>query len=161
MLTGKEDLLQSLIEAYLMEKATREFYSKASEKMINLSAKKIFHELSLWEGKHMDFIQFLYQSVQDDRDIIGFEDFKNKVSAPITEAGISVKDLEARMEEYDFTDESMALTVANDIEKKAYELYKGLSEKAVDTNARVVFRGMMNEEKKHMDYLKKIKLSGR
>jgi rubrerythrin len=161
LLTGKEDLLQSLIEAYLMEKATREFYSKASEKMINLSAKKIFHELSLWEGKHMDFIQFLYQSVQDDRDIIGFEDFKNKVSAPITEAGISVKDLEARMEEYDFTDESMALTVANDIEKKAYELYKGLSEKAVDTNARVVFRGMMNEEKKHMDYLKKIKLSGR
>jgi len=149
------------MEAYLMEKATKEFYSKASEKVANPSAERIFHELSLWEGRHMDFIQFLYQSIQDDRDIIGFEDFKKRVSAPITEAGIPIKDLEAKIEEYDFRDESMALTVANDIEEKAYELYRGLSEKAVDTNARMVFKEMMGEEKKHMDYLKKIKLSER
>lgn len=158
MITGKEDLLQALIEAFLMEEGTMEFYSKASDNVTNPEAKKTFKELSDWEGQHMDFLQFLYQSIQEDRDIKGFEEFKNKTDAPITEAGIPVKDLEVKIEEYDFTDDMKALTLAMEIEGKAYDLYRRLSQNTSDTNAHVVFKEMMEQEVKHIDYLKEMRL---
>lgn len=158
MITGKEDLLQALIEAYVMEKGTREFYSQAANRSINLEAKNIFKELSDWEGRHMDFIQFLYQSVQDDKDIKSFDEFKNKAKSPITEGGIPVKDLEAKTEKHNFKDEKEALTLAMGIEGKAYSLYRRFSQSAKDTNARVVFKEMMGQESKHIDYLKQLRL---
>ncbi len=36
MITGKENVLQALIEAYLMEKGTKEFYAAAAKKMEKL-----------------------------------------------------------------------------------------------------------------------------
>jgi len=158
VLTGKEDLLQSLIGAFLMEKGTMEFYYQASDRSINSEAKNVFKELSNWEEKHMDFIQFLYQAIQDDKDIKSFEEFKDKAEAPVTEAGIPVKVLEARIEKYNFTGELEALTLAMEIEGKAYNLYHKLSQKAIDTNAQVVFREMMEQEMKHVDYLKQLRL---
>lgn len=167
MVTGKEDLLQALIEAYLMEKGTKEFYSQAADKSVNPEAKKTFKELSQWEDKHMDFIQFLYQSIQDDKDIKSFKEFENKTDAPVTEAGIPVKDLSAsadsprrrgKVEKYNFKDEKGALTLAMEIEGKAYNLYHKLSQNAKDTNAQVVFKEMMEQEVKHIDYLKQMRL---
>lgn len=158
MITGREDLLQSLIEAFLMEKGTREFYSQASEKAADKEARETFSHLSHWEEKHMAFIQFLYQSIQDDRDIRGFDDFSKKTAAPVTEAGIPVKDLEARLEQYSFRDDKGALELALEIEGKAYALYRKLSESAPDPNARAVFKEMMDQEMKHIDYLKKLRI---
>ncbi len=157
MPTGKEDLIQSLIEAYLMEKGTMDFYSQAASKALNRDAREMFKELSSWEGKHMDFIGFLYKSIQDDRDIIGFEKFTEKTDAPYTEAGIPVKDLEAKLEEHEFIDDMGALILALEIEGKAYNLYNKLSKSAEDTNAGVVFKEMMEQETKHIDYLKKLR----
>jgi hypothetical protein len=37
MITGKEDLLMALSEAFLMEKGTKAFYSEAAEKSVNLA----------------------------------------------------------------------------------------------------------------------------
>ncbi len=158
MITGKEGLIQALIEAYLMEKGTNEFYAQASLKSIDKEAKKTFKELSDWEERHMEYIQFLYQSVQDDRDIKGFEEFSNKTASPVTEAGIPVKELEAKLEQYNFIDDMGALIIALEIEGKAYNLYRKLSESAVDSNARVVFKEMMEQELKHVDYLKKLRI---
>ncbi|MEK6651605.1 MAG: ferritin family protein [Nitrospirota bacterium] len=158
MVTGKEDLVQSLIEAYLMEKGTMDFYSQAAAKAINAEARKMFKDLSVWETQHMDYIGFLYKAMQDDRDIIGFETFKNKTDAPVTEAGIPVKDLEARLEKYEFLDDMGALILALEIEGKSYALYSKLSKSAVDTNARVVFKEMMEQETRHVDYLKKLRM---
>jgi rubrerythrin len=154
MLTGKEDLIQSLIEAYLMEKGTMDFYSQAASRAIDPEAKKMFKELSSWEEKHMEFIGFLYKSIQDDRDIIGFERFSAKTEAPITEAGISIKDLDAKLEKYEFIDDMGALILALEIEGKAYTFYSKMSKSAVDANAKVVFQEMMEQETKHIDYLK-------
>jgi len=157
MVTGKEDLLQALSEAFLMEKGTNEFYSQASEKAVNHEAKTTFKELSQWEGRHMGFIQFLYQSILGDRDLESFEEFKNKTDAPVTEAGIPLKDLEVKMEKYSFTDEKGALTLAMEIEGKAYNLYRKLSQNASDTNAQVIFKEMMQQEVRHVDYLKSLR----
>lgn len=157
MVTGKEDVMQALIEAFLMEKGTKEFYSQAAVKVSGHDAKEAFKNLSQWEQKHMDYIQFLYQSLQEDKEIKTFEEFKNRTDAPITEAGIPVKDLEAKIEEYNFIDDMKALTFAMEIEGKAYNLYHKFSQNALDTNAQVVFKEMMEQELKHVDYLKKLR----
>lgn len=158
MVTGKEDLLRSLIEVFLMEKGTHEFYEKAAAKAISTQARNTFHELSAWEEKHMEFIQFLYLSLQDDRDLERFDDFSRRTEAPVTEGGIPVKDLESKVEESVFLDDMGALIMALEIEGKAYNLYRNLSEKAEDGNARVVFKEMMDMELDHISYLKKLRI---
>ena len=159
MMTGKEDLLSALIEAYLMEKGTRVFYAAAAERAVKAEVKKMFTALSDWEERHMHFIQYLYQEIQDDRDMKGFTDFAERTEAPVTEAGIPVKDLDARLEKYDFIDDNGAIQLALEIEGKAYNLYRKISENASDSNARVVFREMMEQEQKHIDYLKNMGLT--
>ncbi len=157
MITGKEDLLRALIEAYLMEKGTRIFYSHAAAKAAKAESKKMFTELSEWEERHMDFIQHLYQSIEGDLDIKGFEDFNKKADAPVTESGIPVKEMEAKLEEYVFSDEEGAIKLALEMEGKAYNMYRKLSEGAADSNAAVVFKEMMEQEVKHIDYLRKMR----
>lgn len=155
-MTGKEDLLRALIEVYLMEKGTRTFYTGAADKAANSDAKKMFAELSDWEEQHMDFIQYLYQSIEGDLDIKGFETFKERADAPVTESGIPVKELEVKLEEQGFVDDEGAMKLALEIEGKAYNLYRKLAEETSDNNARVVFKEMMEQEVKHIDYLKKM-----
>ncbi|MFN3480286.1 MAG: ferritin family protein [Thermodesulfovibrionales bacterium] len=157
MITGKEDIIQALIEAYLMEKGTMEFYAHASDKALNPDARETFSMLSEWEKKHMEYIQFLYQSFTQDLDIIGFERFRKRMPAPIIEAGIPVKELESKTEKYSFTDDMGALSLSLEIEGKAYNLYRMLSEKAVDTNTRVIFEEMMEQELKHIEYLRDLR----
>jgi rubrerythrin len=158
MISGKEDLLQSLVEAFLMEKGTKVFYDQASEKSASSEAKRIFSELAVWEGRHMEYLQYLYRSILGDVELKSFEDFKKKEKVPLTEGGIPVKDLEAKIEKHTVSDEKGALTLAMDIEGKAYNLYRRLSQKAEDANARVVFSEMMKQEVKHIDHLKKLRL---
>ena len=157
MMTGKEDLLRALIEAYLMEEGTHNFYSGAAEKAVNPEAKKMFAELSEWEERHMDYIQYLYQSIAGDRDIEGFETFKKRTDAPVTESGIPIKELEAHTEKYVFVDDKGALNFALEMEGKAYNLYRKLSGETSDSNTRVVFEEMMSQEVKHIDYLKNLR----
>jgi rubrerythrin len=158
MITGKENLLDALIEAFLMEKGTKEFYAEAAEKAVNPEASKTFSELSGWEEKHMEFLQFLYQSINDDKEVKSFEEFKNRTEAPVIEAGIPVKDLEAKIEKYSIADEKGALTLAMEIEGKAYNHYRKLSQEAGDKNAQVVFKEMMDQEVTHINYLKELRV---
>lgn len=157
MITGKEDLLQSLMEAFLMEKGTREFYTHAADKAQTPDAGETFRKLSSWEERHMDYIQYLYLAVQGERDFKGFEEFRDSAEAPYTEAGIPVKDMEAKLDSYTHLDDKGALAFALELEGKSYNLYRKMSENARDNNARVVFRDMMDQELKHVDYLKKLR----
>jgi rubrerythrin len=159
MISDKEDLLNALVEAFLMEKGTKEFYAHAAEKSESGEAKKTFRDLSRWEEKHMEFIQFLYQSIYGDKEIKTFEEFKNRTEAPISEAGIPVKDLETKIKKHHVKDEKQALTLAMEIEGKAYNLYRKLSQNAKDTNAKIVFKEMMEQEVKHVHYLKQMRLN--
>jgi|SRR5208283_993089 len=154
MATGKEDLLQALVDAYLMEKGTREFYSQAARKSDAPAARSAFEELSAWEERHMEFIQYLYQAIMEDHDVKSFEDFKRRSSSPFAEGGIPVKDLEAKLEMVSIANDLEAITMALGIEGKAYSLYWRLSKTAAGTNARVVFKSMMEQEITHISYLK-------
>lgn len=157
MVTGREDLLQALIEAFLMEKGTQEFYSRAAARTSNPRQKEMFLRLTGWEQDHKDYIQFLYQSVEGDADLRGFEDFSSKAHAPLAEGGIPIKNLQEKAENLEFSSDEEAMNLALEIEGRAYNLYRRLSETAADPNARVVFREMMEQEQKHVTYLKELK----
>ncbi len=76
----------------------------------------------------------------------------------MTEAGIPIKDLEAKIEKYSVTDELGALTLAMEIEGKAYNMYRRLSRTAEDKNAQIIFHEMMEQEVKHVNYLKDLRV---
>jgi rubrerythrin len=158
MITGKEDLLQSLIEVFIMEKGTKLFYSEAAGKATTPNVRKTFDELSHWEETHMDYIQYLYQSVNGDQEIMSFNEFRNRVGATITEGGIPVKALDSKMGKYIVENEKGALTLAMEIEGKAFNLYRKLSLHSEDANAKVLFEEMMDQEVKHINYLKELKI---
>ncbi len=158
MFTGREDLLQALVEAYVMEKGTWEFYTQASEKTNIPEAKNAFQKLCDWEERHMDYICFLYEAVMDNREMKSFENFKNTTTADVTEAGIPVAGLESKVERYTIKDQMGALTLAMEIEGKAYSFYRGLHKDAADSNARIVFNEMMEQEVRHVEYLKKFRV---
>jgi len=157
MLTGKEDLLQALVEAYIMEKGTNVFYIQAASKSSAAEVKKSFEDLAAWEDKHMTYIQSLYQSILDDRELEEFKAFSSKAPATISEAGVPVKDLEKRIEKYTVQSERDALSLAVGIEAKAYNFYKGLAAKAQDEQTKVIFEEMMAQETKHMEQLNVMK----
>lgn len=156
MITGKEDLLQSLIEIYSMEKASNEFYARASKKLGNSRGAKTFRELAGWEEEHMAYIQFLYQAVQGEKELIPPEEFKKDIPSPLLEGAISVDD--ARMTgKTEFNSDIDAINIALELEGRAYNLYRNSSEKAEDSNARIIFQSMMEQEKKHIGYLMALK----
>ncbi|MDP2167363.1 MAG: ferritin family protein [Thermodesulfovibrionales bacterium] len=157
MITGKEELLQVMIEAYLMEKGTNWFYSEVSRKAVDAEAKRGFGVLAGWEREHMQYMQYLYQSIMEQREMITFEEFKKKAVADTVEGGIPLRDLEGKMEEYSFLDDLGAFTVALEIEAKAHNLYKKLSETAGDTNVQAFMKEMMKWEEKHIEYLKALR----
>lgn len=159
MATGKEDLLQALVEAFIMEKGTREFYRQAVAVSAAPEAKKTFLGLMEWEEKHMAYIRSLYQSIMDDRELAEFEAFSRTVDAPVTESGIPVQDLEKRIETYQVKDEREALTLAFTIEAKAHKLYLDLAMKAVDREAKVIFEEMVAQETLHMEQLNTLRKS--
>ena len=156
MLTGKEDLLQALVEAYIMEKGTKEFYVLAASRS-GASAKKSFEDLAAWEGRHMAYIQSLYQSILDDRELMEFEEFSSKVTAPIAEGGMPIKDLEKKIEKFSVQNEKDALSIAVSIEAKAYNYYQKLAKQAADPGTRVIFEEMMAQETKHLDEINAMK----
>jgi len=156
MPTGKEDLLQALVEAYIMEKGTKEFYALAAAKS-GAAAKKSFEELAAWENRHMIYLQSLYQSAIDDRELLEFDEFSRKVPAPVTEGGMPIKDLEKKIEKFSVQNENDALSLAMNIEARSYNFYKGLAAKAPDSQTKVIFEEMMAQETKHMDEIKAMK----
>lgn len=157
MITEKTELLDAMIEAFIMEKGSNEFYAEASRKAIDAEAKKAFAELAGWEKEHMQYIQFLYQSMRDEREAVSFERFKDSVRPETVEGAIPIEKMKEKLEEYSFLDDLGALTMALEIEGKAYALYHRLSEQAADTNTKAFMKDMMGWEQKHIEYLKKLR----
>lgn len=155
-MTGKEDLLQALVEAYIMEKGSREFYRQAAAHS-GAAARMGFESLAEWENRHMLYLQSLYQSILDDRELTEFSHFSSTVPAPVAEGGMPVKELEKRIETFSVKNETDALSLAAMIEAKAFALYKDLAGKARSTESRVIFEDMMDQETRHMSEIAAMK----
>jgi rubrerythrin len=157
MITGREDLLNSMIEAFIMEKGTAVFYDMAVGKAESPEARETFRILSRSEKEHMRYIEYLYNSIEDNRDLLAFEDFRQKAVPSDVEGGIPVKEVEARLDEIPSGDDLAVVCEAEAVEEGAYALYKRLSESAEDANVRVFTKDLMGWELKHLERLRELK----
>jgi rubrerythrin len=157
MITGKESLTGALVEALTMEKGTKEFYEYAAKKAKEQSFRNMFVRLRDWEDNHMKYIEFLYLGIQGDTDLESYEQFMRHVPATHIESGIPVGEAEKLFEKRTFTADAGIITFALEIEGKAYNLYRKLSQSAEDSNARVIFGEMKTQEQKHIDFLMDMK----
>ncbi len=158
MLIGKESLLEALSEALSMEKGTKEFYDYASHKALSDKTRESFEKLRDWEDSHMHYLLYLYQALSDDRDMITYEEYLEKLPAYEIESGISIKTAKELFEKRDFIDDTESIRLALEIEGKAFNLYREFSQKATDNNAKVVFQHMKEQEAKHINELKNLKM---
>jgi rubrerythrin len=157
MITGKEDLMQAMVEAFLMEKGTVEFYTAAASRARNPEIVEALRELAGWERKHMRYIEFLYMSIRDEKEARPFEYFMENVTPEEVEGAIPRKYVEQKLEEHSYMGDLGILSTAIEIEGKAYLLYKRLSEEAEDRNIRIFTRELMGWENKHLRYLKGVR----
>ena len=157
MITGKEDLLQALIEVFMMEKGIHQFYSELSVKAQAAEARKTFTELANWEAEHMRYVQNFYQSLTDDRDPISFNEFSKKLRPDAAEGGVPMTELEKRVAEFTFLDDRGALDFALTVEAGEYALYLKLSNQTQDTNVKALCEDFMGWEQDHIKHLKILK----
>ena len=159
MINAKEGLIQALMDVYVMEKGIKQFYSDVAAKTHNEDTRKTFADLAGWEDEHTRYVQFLYQGLMEDWDLISFEEFSKKVKPEITEGGMRLQELEGRIEEFTYLDDMGAIDFALKVEAKEYGLYRQLSSQASESNMKVLFDELAGWEQKHMEYLKKLKTS--
>jgi len=158
MLTGKEDILRALIEAYLMEKGTKEFYEEASRKVRQEVAREAFGELSHWEEEHMLYVQHLYQALQGEREPLSFEAFKARAKAERLEGGMPIPEAQERLQErLSFLDDLGALTLALEIEGRAFALYSRLQRDCPEPSVAALFGELKHWEQEHIRYLKSLR----
>lgn len=156
MLTGKEDLLQAIIEIYLMEKGINQFYSELSGKAKSAEARKAFTLLANWEAEHARYIQNFYQTLMDEREPVSFDEFAKKARPDVAEGGTPLKELEQKMEDFVFLDDIGAINFALKVEADEYNLYSRLASTTVDTNVRALSEEFMGWEQDHIKHLKKL-----
>jgi rubrerythrin len=157
MINAEEGLMQALMDVYMMEKGIRQFYDEVSLKAQNEEAKKAFGELAEWEDGHTRYIQYLYQGLMEDWDIVSFEEFSKRVKPEIVEGGMALKDLEGRIGEFTHLDDAGTIAFALTVEAKEYALYKKLASQTTDTNMKVLFESLAEWEQRHIEYLKNLK----
>ncbi|KJR40746.1 rhodanese domain-containing protein [Candidatus Magnetoovum chiemensis] len=160
MITGKENIIGAIIEAYAMEKGTADFYNHLEIITDDPALKELFNTLKTWENAHISYLSHLYKSLMDERETITFEQFSQELPSTHIESGIPLNDAFALFNKKDITITSDAIKLALEIEGKAYNLYRELSQKAADTNAKVIFSDMMTQEKKHIEQINNYKKQG-
>lgn len=157
MITDKQGLEEALINSYAIEKGAREFYKYASLNVDKKEVKDIFDKLHNWENEHMDYLGYLYNALLENKDMLGFEDFSDKLSVEDTEWNIPLDESIRIFEEKDIKTVEDAVKLALEVEAKAYAFYKELADKTSGTNVHVIFSEMMGQEKKHMELINKLK----
>ncbi len=155
-MTGKEDLLQALIEVYLMEKGINKFYSKLSVKAESPEARSTFTALANWEAEHVRYIQNFYQTFMDERETASFEEFARKARPDVAEGGTPLAELERKIDEFKFLDDTGAIQFALKVEADEYNLYRKLASKTNDTNVKALCEEFMGWEQDHIKHLGKM-----
>ncbi|MEJ2683298.1 MAG: ferritin family protein [Candidatus Sulfobium sp.] len=157
MINAEEGLIQALMDVYVMEKGINQFYRDVASKAHHEETKRTFADLAGWEAEHTRYIQFLYQGLMEDWDLLSFEEFSKTVKPEIVEGGMPLEELEGKIEEFTYLDDMGAIDFALKVEAREYSLYRQLSSQASQSNMKVLFEELAGWEQKHIEYLKKLK----
>lgn len=158
-MSGREEIIVAITEAYAMEKGTKEFYAYAASKSRGNTAGEIFGALRDMEDRHARYFDFLYISLMEGRDLLGYKEYTSRVTATHVESLRSLAPAKQLFDPGAVTSNVNALKLAFTIEDKASALYRQLAEKAVDGSVRAIFEEMASQEQKHIDYLKDLERS--
>ncbi len=152
MLKGNESLVDSLLFAFGLEKGSHTFYMKAAEKMEDPRSREFFRTMADLEQGHMANVRLLYCGMENEACPVSLEEFSESVPGPYVEGG---KLLEHALMELDvaFLDETEALKIAIKQEGEAYGFYAKAAKRMDDPHARVLFKHLAEEEKRHLDEL--------
>jgi rubrerythrin len=153
-MSGREEIVKAITEAYAMEKGTKEFYAYAASKSRGNTAGEIFGALRDMEDRHARYFDFLYISLMEGRDLLGYKEYTSRVTATHVESLRSLAEAKKLFDPGEVRSSSDALKLALAIEDKAFALYRDLAEKAVDGSAKAIFEEMAAQEQKHTDYLR-------
>ena len=155
-MTAKKELLAALIEAADFEKGMKEFYAFAISLSGNHTAREIFGALRDMEDRHLRYLDFLSAAVMEGRDPIGYKEYTSTVTATHIERGSSAGTAQKLFDAKGLRSIGDALKQAYAIEAKAAALYQGLAERAADPKAVSLFKEMVVQEQKHVEYLKNL-----
>ncbi len=152
MLKKDSSLLDSLLFAFGLEKGSNIFYTRAAEKMDDEKSRELFLSMADIEKGHMANIRLLYCGMENEACPATMEEFIESTEGAYVEGG---KLLEHVLRELDvaFLDEADAIKIAIKQEGEAYAFYVKAAKRMLDSNARVLFENLAEEEKKHLDVL--------
>lgn len=157
---GSETFEEALLFAFGLEKGSREFYIKAAEKVKDEEAKEFFNAMADVELGHMGKLRLIYCSMDFEACPPTLERFIESVPAPFTEGGKLVSEA-LKSVEVAFIDKTEAVKVAAKLETDAYGFYTKALKKLEDPYARVLFKDLAEEEKKHIEELTRLLKSGK
>lgn len=145
-------LLDSLMFAFGLEKGSYAFYTKAAEKMDDEKSRELFLSMADIEKGHMANIRLLYCGMENEACPATMEEFIESAEGAYVEGG---KLLENALRELDvaFLDETDAMKIAIRQEGEAYAFYVKAAKRMLDSNVRVLFENLAEEEQKHLDVL--------
>lgn len=145
-----QPLADSLIVAYGMEAALKEFYQQRAESIDSDEARSLFRALADAEQAHQHGIHQRYRDATG-RDI-DEETFAHKVVEPRLEGGLTVEEYMALFGP-NWSAPGEILELAMTIEAQALDLYLRAARSAEDPEAALQLSEIAHEEKAHLERL--------
>lgn len=156
---GNETFEQALLFAFGLEKGSREFYLKAAEKVEDAEAREFFDAMADIELGHMGKLRLIYCTMDYESCPPTLEQFIESVPAPFTEGGKLVTE-SLKSIDVAFIDRTEAVKVAIRLETDAHSFYNKALKRLTDPFAKVLFKDLAEDEKKHIDDLTRMLKSG-
>lgn len=151
---GLNSLEDYLLKAIDLEKGAFIFYSRLAEKYNSHSFSKDLEPLAHAETAHARLIySFLKKHKPDMPD---FDEVFRNAKGNIIEGGASLNEVIKKLDNLEERDLCLnVMETALDIEYSAYDLYRTVSDKALDPDAKEAFLSIAQAEKSHMRIITK------
>jgi rubrerythrin len=148
----KDQTLDILKNAILLEKRGRAFYSKVARQTSVKAVKQFFEILADEEDKHIQILSGQFKSYQDKQKFDPGDypaDKKTGIASTVL-----TRQLQEEISAADY--EAAAISAAMSMEENAIKLYSERAEKAHDTNEKALYNWLAKWERQHLDFLSAI-----
>jgi len=147
-----ENLVEIIRDAIGLELNGQYFYRRAAEATAHPKGKQMFLRLAEEEEGHIDEVGALFMSLIGEKEWqrINAEEAANPRTSPV------ITQLEAAVQargHSEVADDTQALRLAMDLERRAVSFFEGLEKNATDSLQIEMIRKLADEERFHYDFL--------
>ena len=149
---AKDQSIDILKEAILLERRGQAFYRKVASQSDNAEVKDFFEMMAQEEARHIEILETQFAAfVQDSQ----FKDIGEEASNETATAGqILSASLKQTISAAEF--EAAAISAAMLMEERAIALYSDRAKVAEDPNEAVLYRWLADWERGHLSYLARL-----